>query len=1040
MKKGQATIFLAIGIIVLILVGISIFFVSQKNSSELGIEQSQQFSSDTEVFNSYFDQCADNAIVKSNEQFGVAEGNEQVYVQFFNNQLQNCIDDYIAELKNRGYQIQEGSLSSELNIYEKTILIDIKYPVTITKASKTQTFSGYEFAFPRVTKQQINNGVVEKTSTMFSTDNKLSLSVEEGTKVTLEDGSPVEDISISVEDVHFEGLPNTAVIGNLVYEGLPDGAHFDPPIEVSIKLSPSDIQGRNPYTFKLATYDEERDLWLGYPSQYIPETNTVKGLVDHFSYLSIASCTPGVTAVINIPVDTFYQDPFIFEDNPEWCDEEEAMDKYWADNVGWDGKHIHPEFMVSPENIDQFCREKPEYYNDDANGYDDTENIYSPNIEDLPETIPNVYSMNSYYKGVVARGPVNQETYEDKKLCDPYFKTGQDSLKDWNKDDKIDDSSGISLFTFLNTDGGTIDNSRISNLEEAKEKCYEACTILAEERLSAKFDWYDPDTHTSGDSIYDNAELFCKGTLPVAAVPVPVQEVFVLSECFVPEEKNNLVDDVEYMEIFKNDYPGGLDPVPFFASPKTYGIKYLEQLWGVGEYTFYFDHGGKSCLYQFGFDEDENVIDPYPVEDDDTYIYLKTDNRYSFETELSNDEYCTDYCEYQMNLEEGVRFKDKFFKGREISKNLGSGIKKHPGPTPNKLRSGTNTVHVTVENDEEDVCMEANGDLVIVGRGLDIYEPASREECINDFNGCWTGPDFPNERCITVGTQASKDGLPYCCVPADANSQNTNYQDVSHFVPMTCVEYEDCVQNAKTRYDMGQTKSADPAAIDDCIAEEEEEVCVVGSRTYRVGETIPVGSDNFKCCVEGDSDPVLGPCPCEVKGVNRMCLTAQDFLEHPLPLEENLLENYYCDIGKCYEVEVSRYETDCIDSDGGLNEFKSGSVKWEFNDVKKSISDECWTDTTLNEAQCSNDNVGYYTRISCGPPGSCQNGACTREPNLNEYTDCEEEYGESYWCGTIPDYQNQCNSQGIIEYPLGEPWVGCDTGSDEFGYCVKCNY
>lgn len=141
-------------------------------------------------------------------------------------------------------------------------------------------------------------------------------------------------------------------------------------------------------------------------------------------------------------------------------------------------------------------------------------------------------------------------------------------------------------------------------------------------------------------------------------------------------------------------------------------------------------------------------------------------------------------------------------------------------------------------------------------------------------------------------------------------------------------------------------------------------------------------------------------------------------------------EGYGCFYGVCTEETGT-----CNDSDGGIEEYKKGTVTTEG----KSGSDFCANSKEVNEYYCSTGDLALTT-LPCGEGYTCKNGACTE---TCEETDVGKEYGRAgttyYGNQSFPDY---CAGELAVEYYCAGGSVyseshKCDEGTVcEEGVCV----
>jgi hypothetical protein len=1052
-KKANTTLYVIIGLVIVIVSG---FFFMNANKEQQELLESNDVGLTGEIssIKDYINTCLKQSTMESVDEHGLYAVSYDLKRSIEIKMLE-CVDSF-SNYKKMGYEITQSEPVAEVEVNENTVIVTLEFNVDIKKDSFRFNEDEFSYTYTLVESLKVDDGVVLSGTNIITSDNKAEFVLAENTKIyDGETGEAIDRVTLTVVDNNFKGLNNGAVATDVVYQGLPEGAKFDPPMQVSVKLSEKDIEGLNPYTLKLAWYDEANDIWLGYPSTYDDETNSVVGLVDHFSYISIAVCTPGISDTeITIPVGTFYEDPFIIDDNPNWCEKGAKFDDYWKENEGKSGYHLHPEYMVKKEDFDSFCMEKPKYYNQkDDNGYydngyytdmkdrglfpEDSDNPFSANYDETsPKWDPrllNVYEMQSFY------GPSDLSDYVEDggdELCKNIKEKG---LDDWNNDDQQKETKGQVVFykhDSTPSSSEAVETSGNPLEDQFKQDCLNACAAYARNELSSKFEWFDT-SYQSQDSIKDGAVIGC--TLNVGTTEV--------QECLVLDKYNNLYDDSykiksKFIEILKGQEG-------FFASPKTYGIETLENLKGQGRYTFSIGVSGRGCgLYQNGYPLDDDVIkeaekDTVPYTDRDwykdidnqqelidenSYAYLESGARYEFaEAELEEvDEYCTDNCKATLNDKQGFLFDQEFFMDKEIGDSENSNPSK-TYPNVNMLRGGTNTISANVQN-IDDLCMGFYGTITLVGSGMDIYEPDNEISCENDFNSCWADPESPLpefDRCILLGTQATgKNGMPWCCVPGGTDISRYDY---SYFREGTCADFEYCLNHPD---DEEICKPVE--LIDEC----EFEIEVDGNKiktNHPKGETIAPASGRDRSCCAYPGEEIQthgGPCACEGYGPNRVCMdedNLKEYDEHHSPAI--IMVDYDCDLGEfCYIIEITEEEEDpCQDPD--RDEFGAGqrvqtTVTWSRNGLPDgSLEDECVNDYVLSEAVCSERaHFGVYETINCPEGTKCDDGACVDIPFCESDTTslrgCQDvECSEGFSPTSVLDYY--C-SDGVCcerEYP-----------------------
>ncbi len=305
--KAQITIFILVGVIAIILLSLFLLRLADRKESNLASVSNEEksFARISENFKKYFEQCSSEAILKANQEYGLSEKNKAEYESYAAKYVEDCLNPIFNELSE--YDIKKGRASAGLNINDFSIIAEIKYPVEIRDNEKRYSFDEYTETFPRIRSIHLDNGIAKKDTVLISPDKKASIFIPKGVKVTDEKGNPVEDISLKIEDKHFGGLENSIVVGNIVYNGLPDGARFSEPVELSIDLREKDLPAfASKERLAIAYYD--KSIWKGIRTEV--SGNTAKAKIRHFTIFGmVQECQmpEGESVIIKIKPKMFEQ-------------------------------------------------------------------------------------------------------------------------------------------------------------------------------------------------------------------------------------------------------------------------------------------------------------------------------------------------------------------------------------------------------------------------------------------------------------------------------------------------------------------------------------------------------------------------------------------------------------------------------------------------------------------------------------------------------------------------------------------------------------
>ncbi|MEM2138750.1 MAG: hypothetical protein QXM96_01200, partial [Candidatus Woesearchaeota archaeon] len=605
MKKAQITLFLVIGLVVLILVG---FFLFSKQPLK-DIKSENKFDDTTNIRN-YIYKCLEELSYKSIEKYG-AENSKTLIEAYIKDNLKKCVDkNYFINI---GFNVVTQEPNVNLVISEDNINFNLYYPLKLTKGSEKIEFNEFQFIFKKETFLITEKGIIKKYTNLISSDKKAILTFNEDTKAYDSNGNPVDKISLKVLDRNYNGLRNPVVVSNVIYEGSPDGLTFDKPVYMTIKLTKEDIKGIDTSALYLAYYDEPTGLWIAVPeSVFDREKLEVRGTITHFSLYSVALCGGYGVGHYIIPMDFLVKDPFV----------EEVKDpKVWNYNTKLEGTNI----VLEPNGI----------------------HIIPEKMKDI---VCQVDSGTDSNKGKIF-GSLDI-TKKGTEWTDSGHCINPDSeyIKDWDNDDQpnfdlnLHDYEGKFL-DYSNNDVTTSlkQNIKTNILNDDRNRgiCKNKCSEYAKKEIDKAFDWISSSNikYISGDGIRDYATLHCVYKLKSdnSVDTIECDTDFYdkdVSNNLNDNNKNTINDELKTMEwvvVEGSDNQENLkekliDNKKFFATPKTFGmaqtkesaenpLKELNDLlkqnkvnelfdkvsdnpyYGFGEFTFNVPEAGSACLY-----------------------------------------------------------------------------------------------------------------------------------------------------------------------------------------------------------------------------------------------------------------------------------------------------------------------------------------------------------------------------------------------------------------------------------------------------------
>lgn len=331
MGKGNITIFVIIGLIIII----SLSFVMLKipESDNTNTEDLSNEKTNTKY---YIDTCLDHTTTEAVELLGF--GSETAIAAYVDSRLLSCVGNFSFV---KDYEISFGEPKSNVLINNEVVFVDLNFPIEIKKQSAKTKIDEFQYSLKRLTSFKLEDGLIPKGSVFFSNDENLIATVDEDTEAVDNRGRAVKELSFNLLDKNFDDLNNGVVLGNIVYEGLPNGAKFDPALKITIGLKKQDLPSGYPENApQIAWYDKDNDIWRTYPSLGYDEDENYyyySAEVSHFTPMAIVSCGSATAGESNVPLIIPMGKVFEQRINPK----EEV---YWRQNPD-ESLHLIPETM-----------------------------------------------------------------------------------------------------------------------------------------------------------------------------------------------------------------------------------------------------------------------------------------------------------------------------------------------------------------------------------------------------------------------------------------------------------------------------------------------------------------------------------------------------------------------------------------------------------------------------------------------------------------------------------------------------------------------
>jgi hypothetical protein len=287
MKRANVTHYFIIGIVIIIAVSFSFYTFARNNQSnyENELEKGILFTNLRVDFKDYVHTCIIDSATSTLDDTGLREETLQEYEELASKKIKECVKTILDILIEQDYTIDEGSISTNAQLFEETVDIKVTYPITLIKDSQKIEFKEFKYTLDKSNYILVPGGITQKEIILTSKNGKSSLTFPKGTLIKNKNGQPVESISIKLKDISFNNIQDKYVIGQIVYDNSPDGAYFSKPVKLSIEFREEDIpEGFTKENIRLGYWNNDMSLWYATTTEIIE--NRAVADIFHFSVWS----------------------------------------------------------------------------------------------------------------------------------------------------------------------------------------------------------------------------------------------------------------------------------------------------------------------------------------------------------------------------------------------------------------------------------------------------------------------------------------------------------------------------------------------------------------------------------------------------------------------------------------------------------------------------------------------------------------------------------------------------------------------------------
>ena len=339
-KKGKITLYIIIGLVLVLSMSTFIYWnnlsVQQNLNQDTGTSIS--FSGLRTSAKLYVDDCLEQTTLKAIDEYGLLYSEKDI-ANYVDKNLLRCLG-YFNDIIDNGYEVTYERPTSTVVINENQLFVDLFFPIVITGGKEEINIEDFQYKFRTTVFVNTPNGMLDEGTTLFSEDEDFVLKSVEDTKVVDNSGNEVTSFAVKTIDKEFEGLHNGVVIGEVVYDGTPDGATFSPAVHVEIRVDKLDLPvGYGASDPKVGYYDRLSGIWKTYDSCGFREDDKYYyycGQVTHFTPMAVVACGEGEDGDFYFRMNEMYLSPIQPESGDEGFEE-----LTWVENEGEsEGKHL----------------------------------------------------------------------------------------------------------------------------------------------------------------------------------------------------------------------------------------------------------------------------------------------------------------------------------------------------------------------------------------------------------------------------------------------------------------------------------------------------------------------------------------------------------------------------------------------------------------------------------------------------------------------------------------------------------------------------
>ena len=234
MKRAQTTVYIIIGLILIILVGILLFQSSVNDIKDIKDSGLQPTPMSNEFIDATIDDCIYDLVVEGIDLYGLC-GTGSFEQKIFES-IPGCIND--SKFIELGFTVDKKESPDEVivQITDEEIYVYVDYPMKFTGKQKDLEFSTREFSLPRLAYINLDldsESRVKREISLVSTDLDAELKIPKGTIV-----KGAKKIEVYLKEMCPD---DPSILGKIKYLFTPENIEFEPNAILTVRYEEDTI-------------------------------------------------------------------------------------------------------------------------------------------------------------------------------------------------------------------------------------------------------------------------------------------------------------------------------------------------------------------------------------------------------------------------------------------------------------------------------------------------------------------------------------------------------------------------------------------------------------------------------------------------------------------------------------------------------------------------------------------------------------------------------------------------------------------------------